>query len=357
MPSSSTVAPTDAPASSAAPVPSPSPVGGRRTRGGPGRGVVLLVAGLCLTVAGVLALARAATSGPPELAQVVAFTPLGVPLAGAALVGALLLVPRRRARAVPVTLAALACVLLAAHLWWQAPLYTGERPGAGRPTFVVATQNYEYGTPSALVDLVDRHDVDVLVLTNTRRERVEQLREAGLATYLPHDDGLGSRTTVLSRFPVRVAGEASTDGVVSTLGLTVPGLGEVDLLAVRPKAPYAPDQWATDWDRVLAHLDVDGSPVSRPTLVVGDLNATLDHAPVQQLERLGMTDAADATNAGWSPTWPADGSRRVLGLRVPALLALDHVMTGGGLVATGFEVDGSVGGDHSAVVATVGPAS
>ena len=40
-------------------------------------------------------------------------------------------------------------------------------------------------------------------------------------------------------------------------------------------------------------------------LVVGDLNATPDHAPIRELADAGWRDAAELANEGWLPTWPA----------------------------------------------------
>ncbi|MGN0065025.1 MAG: endonuclease/exonuclease/phosphatase family protein [Nocardioides sp.] len=314
--------------------------------------VALASLGVAMTLYGL----RASGTMNPRLAQVVAFAPFGLPAALLGLVCALAL--RRRARVAPLLLGGLCAVLAVGHAWWQAPLYVGSTPRAGTPTVVVAAQNFEFGDADALVSLVARHDVGVLVVTDVGPARIEELRGAGIEALLPYEVGADRGTSVLSRFPVQEKGLLSPGGDSQFVSVTVPGVGPVDVAAVHPTPPYQGEKWATDWERVLSELHRAHDPVvDTPTVVAGDLNATLDHAPLHDLEALGLVDAAEATNSGWAPTWPADGSRRILGVRVPSMLALDHVLSGGGLVPVGFAVDGAVGSDHAAVVATLGPAS
>ena len=57
----------------------------------------------------------------------------------------------------------------------------------------------------------------------------------------------------------------------------------------------------------------------RSELLVGDFNATLDHAEMRRLLDHGWADAADRTGDGLIGTWPADASP------FPAV-TLDHVL-------------------------------
>jgi endonuclease/exonuclease/phosphatase family metal-dependent hydrolase len=79
-------------------------------------------------------------------------------------------------------------------------------------------------------------------------------------------------------------------------------------------------------------------------LLLGDFNATLDHAPLRRLIGSGYRDAADTVGAGLSPTWPADS--------LP-VVALDHVLAdariGVGAVSTHPVPDT----DHRALAATL----
>jgi endonuclease/exonuclease/phosphatase family metal-dependent hydrolase len=61
-----------------------------------------------------------------------------------------------------------------------------------------------------------------------------------------------------------------------------------------------------------------------PTLVVGDFNATHDHAPMRKVLDTGVRDAAEEAGSGWQPTWPT--TRYGQDWVVP-LLTIDHVLT------------------------------
>jgi endonuclease/exonuclease/phosphatase (EEP) superfamily protein YafD len=126
--------------------------------------------------------------------------------------------------------------------------------------------------------------------------------------------------------------------------------GELHLLAVHPSPPVDSVAAWQDDQRVIRR-----AALSRPgpTMVVGDLNATMDHAPLRALVRRGYEDAATAANSGFQPTWPASGVVSRLGVPVPSLLAIDHVLVTGGLRAVrteSFEIKGT---DHRALVATL----
>jgi endonuclease/exonuclease/phosphatase family metal-dependent hydrolase len=93
----------------------------------------------------------------------------------------------------------------------------------------------------------------------------------------------------------------------------------------------------------LGHPDCTG-----PTLLAGDFNATGDHAPFRRLLRGGLRDAFDAVGRGSGATWPS--GHRFL----PALLRLDHVVTGDGIGVGSLRAVPSVGSDHARLVAELG---
>ena len=88
-------------------------------------------------------------------------------------------------------------------------------------------------------------------------------------------------------------------------------------------------------------------------MIVGDLNATMDHAPMRELVGRGYDDAATQAASGWQPTWPAAGEVSRFGLAVPSLLPIDHVFLSTGLRAVSTESVTIAGTDHRALVATV----
>ncbi len=56
-----------------------------------------------------------------------------------------------------------------------------------------------------------------------------------------------------------------------------------------------------------------------PVVVAGDFNAVREHLPVRRLVRPdGLVDAAEASGAGWLPTYRADRW-------YPPLIQIDHV--------------------------------
>ena len=315
---------------------------------------------VALAVSALLAVLR--TTGPPGRRgiELVALTPLGLPLAGAALVLALLLVLRSRRLALVAAAAAL--VVGGLHAWWLAPLYVGASPAAAAgPELVVMTQNFEDGDAAALAALVRRHDVDVLVLTDSPSWQVEEVRAAGLRRALPYttrDHGNGS--VVLSRFRITDDARVSDGGDSRSMVLHVPDLGRVHVVAVHPTPPYQDGgrRWATDWQRILDRLEGrrHGGGTD-PLVVLGDFNATRDHAPVRALEEMGLRDSGEVLNRGVVPTWPANGWEERLGVQVPAVVPLDHVLTGPGLVPVDLVVSDAALSDHRAVIVTLVPAA
>jgi len=116
---------------------------------------------------------------------------------------------------------------------------------------------------------------------------------------------------------------------------------------VHPQPPsLVADYWRSDQLAVrtaATEEDVD--------VVAGDLNATPDHASLVGLAADGFRSAAEVANQGWQPTWPAFGSRRVLGLPLPPVVRIDHVLVGLRVAALGTETVAVDGSDHLAVVA------
>jgi endonuclease/exonuclease/phosphatase (EEP) superfamily protein YafD len=124
--------------------------------------------------------------------------------------------------------------------------------------------------------------------------------------------------------------------------------GPTGLLAVHPRPPTgSAEQWRAD--QVV--LRDAARSATGPTVVAGDLNATMDHAPMRELVGRGYRDAATAARSRWQPTWPAAGEVSRFGLPVPSLLPIDHVMTRGGPHAVRTRTVTVSGTDHRALIA------
>lgn len=317
--------------------------------------LVVVTLGASATAA-TLALARTLEPGTRRGIELVAFTPAGLPAALLGVVAALLLLRRSRATGSLALIGALGLVLL--HAWWMGPQYVGEVPAAdpAGPRLVVMTQNFEEGKADEVAALVQRHRVDILVVTDAPEAQVDDLVSTGIGAVLPHNTlGQGRGSVVWSRYPISSDTFISDGGDSRVLTLDVPGLSRVTLVAVHPTPPYQENgsRWQADWDRLLPRIVDSYDIADGRMLVVGDLNATADHWPVRSLGEMGFRDVAEQLNSGLATTWPANGTYTRLGLSVPALLALDHVLTSPGLVPTDQVVTSDVGSDHGAVIATI----
>ncbi|WP_168929750.1 endonuclease/exonuclease/phosphatase family protein [Nocardioides sp. GY 10127] len=344
------------------PTPAPAPRGGARRVGR-----VLL----WLVVLGLLAPATAltwlrATGQDGDLAvRAVAFAPYALlaqlfvlVLAGGAW--------WHRRRAVLRLLAALVALAgLGLQTAWLAPLLTGppaaaeEAVRAGDPSLVVLSSNLLVGgaDPAELWDVATGEDADLVVLPEATVDVVAALDDLGAAERWPYrigtpaPEGSTAGTVVLSRLPL---GEPTRLGTimeswavdVDVSSLTGTSGDALRLLAAHPAAPADPPSFRSDAAVLRAAVRDEA-----PDLVVGDLNATLDHVQLRRLLAAGgLRDAAEEAGSGWQPTWPANG----LFLDVPApLVAIDHVLLAPGLEATATRTHRLDGTDHLALVADV----
>ena len=103
-----------------------------------------------------------------------------------------------------------------------------------------------------------------------------------------------------------------------------------------PPYPYASRTWVTEIGRLRTLL---AGEAAKQVVVAGDFNATPDVAQFRRLSSHGYADAADQSGAGYLASYPTD---RAL---VPPLIAIDHVLTRGG-VATEASTVALPGSDH-----------
>jgi endonuclease/exonuclease/phosphatase (EEP) superfamily protein YafD len=118
-------------------------------------------------------------------------------------------------------------------------------------------------------------------------------------------------------------------------------LGATRLVAVHVSAPV-PGK-IESWRRELAQLRTWCAPASGPAVIVGDLNATLDHREFRA-GTAGCQDAGAVTGQGLAATWNA-GCPRWFGAQI------DHVLTGGGPAPVGLQILDLPGSDHRALLA------
>lgn len=215
----------------------------------------------------------------------------------------------------------------------------------GAPEFRVASLNVLFARAdiAALLDIAGRSDL--LALQEIDQAYVDRLGEAGLDDLLPHRlidlRGGAGGSGVWSRYPLQGAGGADT--VFATLRVRVdhPARPPLQVVAVHPVPPVG-QQGAAIWAREL-ELMADLAPVD---VMLGDFNATHDHAAFREVLDQVMTDSAEVVGAGLRPTW-SDGSTALPGL------PLDHVLVGPGIRTLDFDIVSIAGSDHRAVTATL----
>lgn len=318
-----------------------------------------LLVTLLLVPAGLLSAARLLDPPGGGWVRLVSFTPYAVVLYAAALLLLLLawLCGRGFWRGVARTLAVVALVGAAVHAVWASGPYLGTSTAAAgtQHRLHVMTSNLLKGqaSPSRVVEVAVTNDVDVLVLEEITPRALGQLQGAGLGQAYPHAAGKAGSgpagTMVFSRYPLRHVKRLDTGFGSYGMDVRAPG-GRVHLLAVHPRPPLGDAMdWRTD-QGVVRHA---ARSSAGPTMIVGDLNATMDHVPMRALVGSGYADGATQSDARWQPTWPADGQVARFGLAVPSLLPIDHVFVNHGLRVLHTESVTVEGSDHRALVAVV----
>lgn len=319
------------------------------------RGVVfwVVLVGLLLPAL-LLTVLRLTTPDVGTAVRGVSFAPLALPLYAAALVLLLgrVLWPGDRLRRAWAVAALAALVPLGIHGWWLAPQFAGAEPSAAEDAraFQVMTANLLRGNadPIEVMEAVAREKVDILVLQEVTPEALAALDKAGLATALPEragEPGFGVMGTMILATG-EISGVHRLDTHLGSYAATVAlPQGEVRMLGVHPVPPHDAHVWSGELGTI---EDAAGAGVD---LLAGDFNATPDHKPMRRIYDAGFRDAAEVANAGWQPTWPANGS--MVGLPSPPVVQIDHVLVGERLTALATRTVDIEGTDHRAVIADV----
>ena len=303
---------------------------------------------LCGLPALAITFSRATASTDLRAVRLTAFTPFAIVLYVLCLVAVLVLVwmAEGRGRGRFAILAGVVGMLLAVHAVWQAPLYAGSREtSAGEPLTVMTSNLFEgKGDVDAVVEAVRTHKVDVLAVEEITPEAFVKLSER-LQDQLPYRVGkaeAGTRGTMLfADRPITKERRIQT-----RMGSWVANVGERRVLVAHPAAPTVAS-WPAEQELIRKTAAEE-----KPDLVLGDLNASLDHHTVRELlDAAQVQDAARASNAGWQPTWPTEG---FAGVPLPPSAAIDHVLIGDGLVALATDTVEVPGSDHLALVAYLG---
>ncbi|MDQ4008045.1 MAG: endonuclease/exonuclease/phosphatase family protein [Actinomycetota bacterium] len=304
-----------------------------------GRALAWLLAVVAAVVTGLRWVDVAAS--PVVLVQ--SLNPLAAVLALVALCGALL-PGHRRGR---VGLVGLSVLVLGVHAAIWAPWLTAEQPRPGRAVTVMTVNLYVGRADAAAVGRIVRaHSVDVLVLSEVRRDARDDL--SGALARLPHavpTRPTGGSTVIRSRLPVTPVPDppeqfSATDSRRNPAGRLRVGGTEITLRAVHPSPPTGAriDRWRVTLDA----LSGWAGQVRGPLVVAGDFNSSVDHPAMRALLAAGLRDAHEVAGAGRPPTWPR-------GRSVPPFVHIDHVLVRGLDVGSAQEVR-IPRSDHDAVL-------
>ncbi|MBA2523646.1 MAG: endonuclease/exonuclease/phosphatase family protein [Solirubrobacterales bacterium] len=220
-----------------------------------------------------------------------------------------------------------------------------EPAGSPGPTLQVLAANMRLGQASAqpLVDLVNDLDVDVLSVEELSPELAQELKQLGLERVLAHhrlQPALGSGGSgIYSRLPISSSELERLPGGFPLISVDVqpPGGVPVQIFSVHTNPPTTAGEWGQDLAAV--------PPASPTRILLGDFNATLDHADFRGVLDSGYDDAAETLGGALAPTWPV--GRRIL----PALFEIDHVLAGSDVGIRAFSTHDLPDSDHHAVFA------
>jgi endonuclease/exonuclease/phosphatase (EEP) superfamily protein YafD len=307
------------------------------------------LAGLSLGVISVLLVAPElfGLAGVLPLAEVVAFRP--VTCVGLLVLAGLAVVVRRRWWPAALVVAVVAGVALGTVL---PRAIAGPTPPAGGTLTLLSFNVYDGGADvTALAGAIRSDQPDLVVLTEAG-ERF-RLRLVPFLTGLPYR----SWSTVSTGQPdvngIVVLASARLGQVTATpldlgtefpwMHLTGGQLGHINVVAVHTAAPVAGRM--ASWIKELGLLRQWCIERASPQIVIGDVNATLDHAPLRDAI-VGGTDAAADRGGGLVATWPTSWPRS-FGVQI------DHVFTTGDLHPAGLRVVDLPGSDHRALLTQI----
>lgn len=258
---------------------------------------------------------------------------------------------------------------LARRRWWPAALMVGGAAavalGAVVPRAVASTApppgpelsilsfNVLHGRAevASLAELVRAHRPDLVVLPEAGegfRERLgPKVADLGYRSWVTTAPGEREGAGIVVLAAPRLGAVTATPLDLGTrfrwLELRGGGLGTVGVVAVHTAAPIR--RWMPDWAAELGLLRTWLGEGRGPHVVVGDVNATLDHAPLREALG-GARDVAADRGQGLASTWPT-GWPRWFGVQI------DHVFTSGGVHPAGARILDLPGSDHRALLAQV----
>ncbi len=245
-----------------------------------------------------------------------------------------------------------ASVLVVAQLVWIASAWGfggAASPRAASDELSISSANmlFENQTVSALADQLLAEDSDVVVLQEVSAENLAALTATDLWQAYPYSIAyphpLYHGSAVLSRLPMTGSEFQVAGSPMVQVQLTTPA-GVVELIDVHTVAPLTFGD-AGVWEAQLASLATMVPTRAHPIVMVGDFNATLDHAPLRSLLAAGMRDAFVERGSGTGATYPQWSG--------PSVLRLDHLLVSSEFAVDSLDTRDSAGSDHRHIVGRI----
>lgn len=295
--------------------------------------------------------------GITPVAQLVPFFPYAV-LAAVPLV--VLSVMGRR---YVLSLILVACVTVGGYVVASAFMSGEQQAISANPsdegTLRVMTINVLYGTADAawVVDTVRAEGVEVLAIQELTPEFEQAMADEGIDELLPHrvTGKVASGSPAGSGLYSALELTEQQEGVSSTFAMpsAVVDAGGLDV-RIRTVHPVPPMPGGTaTWKRELRELRQVTRGDTTAQIMLGDFNATHDHASFRDVLGDRFHDAWREKGAGLERTWPEGKTLPLLDRPIPALIAVDHVVVDSSMQVADVRSQIVPGSDHRAVLSTI----
>ncbi len=194
-------------------------------------------------------------------------------------------------------------------------------------------------------------DSDVIAMAELTSQQVAVLSAHPLAARYPHrveqPRERAGGLLLWSKLPIR--SRSRTDELRRSIDVTLEAPdGPLRVVVVHPPPPLFAH---SVWDAEIAALPSVVAESAKPTVVIGDFNASYFHPPFRAaLDAADLLDAHAAVGQGLRPTWPTDEW-------IPPFVTLDHVLISRSLAVLEAGQYGVPGSDHRAIWAEVAAAA
>jgi endonuclease/exonuclease/phosphatase (EEP) superfamily protein YafD len=297
--------------------------------------------------------ARFISTTVPALIDLAAFAP--VLMAGAVVAVIAFWFARLRA------LTGIALVLTVVIATTQAPLFLvdARADAVTAVPLVVLQANLMVGhtDAAAVVALVRDNHVDVLTIDELTQSQLDRLVIAGLERYLPYEAalpaGAAAGTGVWTKRAMTGVSVLAASTFHSIIVRTTTSAGDpVTVVAAHPRPPIngRAGVWNSELQTLDLQLEARIQETDDPIIVGADFNATWDMVQFRSFLGGGFSDAAELAGAGITATYPTD--KKVFGVTMPPILAIDHVLVHGADVSSVRVVD-LPGSDHRGLLVRV----